>query len=119
MSVVVQCREQPAVRDDSSSTSAILKQLDKCPACAHQPDLIPVLDPSIDPVPFAMSLEICQATTPPATTGSLASPICELFYFLQGSGSVSVHTPNSPPWEKKVGAGVENPCQCIHTAKLM
>lgn len=104
--------QRHAVREDSivqrahdSQSSAVVKHLHSCPGCVTQPGLIPVLDPKLDDLPFAMSLEICKGTTQPAVVSSKASPICELFYFLQGSGTVSVSTPNYPPWEKEVRAG--------------
>lgn len=99
-------------RAQDSQSSAVVKHLHSCPGCVTQPGLIPVLDPKLDDLPFAMSLEICKGTTPPAAVISEASPICELFYFLQGCGTVSVSTPNYPPWEKEVRAGaVLSPCR--------
>eukprot|EP00892_Ulva_mutabilis_P010958 jgi/Ulvmu1/8234/UM041_0044.1 len=72
-------------------TDQTIKRIQDLPAIANGHVTVPILAPVQDDLPFAMSLEICIDKTccQPSKAG-LEHPMCELLYFLEGSGLVTV-----------------------------
>lgn len=74
-------------------TDQVVKRIQDLPAIAiaNKHATVPILTPIQHDLPFAMSLEICNEETcfQPSKIG-LDHPMCELLYFLEGSGLVTV-----------------------------
>lgn len=76
-----------------SCTGRIIQRIPDLPVISDRHDAIPILRPMQDDLPFAMSLDVCQDVASFDPSGDvLEHPMCELLYFLDGSGSVTVRS---------------------------
>jgi hypothetical protein len=87
------CSVHAPLESAVDTSVAVVKRLNRIATVEHQHELVPILNPRLDSLPLAMSLEWACGSQPtfcPKPKADSKCPMCEVLYVLQGAGQVMV-----------------------------